>query len=100
MIQMIFTTLKDAEGCLAQINKNKNLVPPAKFDYVHEWYNINHQDYIDGGRASIMKPTGGGKPSKWLTNLEAYKWTEKEEDAAWYEKIFPPEDDRELYLHD
>ncbi len=100
MIHMIFTSVEDCIACRDQININKGYTPPQTVDNVHEWYNVNHPDYIAGGRASIMKPTGGGKPSKWLNKCEIYKWTEKEEDEKWFEKIFPPQDERELYLHD
>jgi len=93
MIQMVFTSIEECEACLNQININKNKVPPNTFDVVHIWYNINHPDYIAGYRANIMKPTGGGIPSKWLANCSQFNWIEKEEDSSWYEKIFPPEED-------
>jgi len=92
MVHMIFTNLDDAQGCLDQINLNKKYIPPQTVDNLHEWFNINHEDYLAGGRYSFMKPTGGGKPSRWLANLEKFKWTEKEEDTTWYDKIFPEEE--------
>lgn len=93
MIQMVFTSVEECQNCLNQINLNKNLTPPNQFDYVHEWFNTTHQDYINGGRASILKPTGGGIPSRWLANCEQYNYTLKEEDQTWYDKIFPPDED-------
>jgi len=90
---MIFTTVEECQQALDQININKNLIPPNRFDVVHEWFNINHIDYIAGGRANIRKPTGGGVPSRWMANLEQFNWIEKEEDTTWYEKIFPEEPD-------
>jgi hypothetical protein len=98
MIQMVFISVKECQECLNQININKGLVLPRKFDDVHEWYNVEHKDYINGGRASIMKPTGGGKPSRWLANCEKFSWIELEEDESWYTKIFSPEEDR-IYPH-
>ena len=96
MIQMVFTSIEECQNCLNQININKNLIPPACFDTVHEWFNINHPDYIAGGRASIMKPTGGASHEFWLHNCEQYNYTLKEEDSTWYEKVFPPEEEPEF----
>jgi hypothetical protein len=89
---MVFTSVEECQAVLDQININKNLTLPAKWDVVHVWYAVDHPDYVAGGRASIMKPTGGGVPSRWLANLESFSWTEKEEDQLWYEKPFVPEE--------
>lgn len=93
MIHMIFTSINEATLCWAQINKNKGLVLPAQFDYVHEWFNTEHVDYIEGGRASFMKPTGGRTREYWLHDCEQFTYTLKEEDESWYSKIYPPEED-------
>jgi len=90
---MIFTSVEECTACRDQINLNKGYTPPQTIDNVHEWFNVNHLDYIEGGRASIMKPTGGGTPSRWLVNLENYTWIEKEENPDWYIKTFPPDED-------
>jgi len=90
---MIFTNKVDAQGCLDQINLNKGYTPPQTLDFLHEWFNTEHEDYIAGGRYSFMKPTGGGKPSRWMANLENFTWTEKEENQDWYIKTFPPDED-------
>jgi hypothetical protein len=89
-MHMVFTSVEECKQVLNQININKKLVPPAKWDVVHVWYKEDHPDYIAGGRASIMKPTGGGVPSRWLANLESFNWTEKEEDQSWYVKPYIP----------
>jgi hypothetical protein len=92
-MHMVFTSIEEGQAVLDQININKNLTPPARWDSLHIWYAVEHPDYISGGRASIMKPTGGGTPSRWLANLESFNWTEKEEDLGWYEKPQEPEEE-------
>jgi hypothetical protein len=87
---MVFTSVEEGQAVLDQINLNKNLTPPDRWDFLHIWYKEDHPDHVAGGRASIMKPTGGGIPSRWLANLESFNWTEKEEDQSWYVKPEEP----------
>jgi len=96
MIQMVFTSVVECQACLDQININKGLIPPRKFDDVHEWYNVEHPKYIEGYRANIMKPTGGASHEYWLHDCEQYNYILLEEDTSWYDKIFPPEEDLEF----
>jgi hypothetical protein len=92
--QMCFKSLEEANQSLTILELNLGIPDEhtTKWDFVKEFKNYEHQDYIDGFRACFWYPDLGYQSQGALNGINEESYEVKQEDYSWYEAPYIPEE--------